>query len=376
MATAQQRSESLLRLAGIGLWLIVASPVAAPFADHGMFGFRGWLWLLVWLTWGAAFLLFTSLGEQHARLCRLLLVLESVCAVAIVPLGFGGAEPGLMVAVAGQAPFCFSTRGALALISAQTLATASISYFVFGGWGTLARVGGLFTFELFALGAAALAVAEARAREETARLNAELEATQGLLAESARQAERLRISRDLHDTLGHHLTALSLNLEAASHLASGRSREHVQKAQALARLLLAEVRNVVDAARGGQPYDLENALRTLAAGVPRPKVHLTLPDAFLVEDAARAHALFRCVQEVVTNAARHSGAANLWIDVRMGSDGLALSAHDDGRGRDRIEPGRGLTGMRERFEAMGGRVDVESGAGRGFSLTAHLPLAS
>jgi signal transduction histidine kinase len=376
VTTAQQRSERLLQLAGIGLWLVVASPIAAPFAGNSTAGFRGWLWLLVWLSWGAAFLVFTSLGERRQRLCRLLLLLQSGCAVAIVPLGYGGAEPGLLVAVAGQAPFVFSWRAALGLVFAQTAALSWISYLHFGGWGTLARMGGLLTFELFALAAASLAVAEARAREEAARLNAELQATQGLLAESARQSERLRISRDLHDTLGHHLTALSLNLEAASHLASGRAREHVQKAQALARLLLAEVRNVVDAARDGEHYDLKEALRTLAAGVPRPRVHLTLPEALELPDGARAHALFRCVQEIVTNAARHSGAANLWIDVRVSGEGVALQAHDDGRGRERIEPGRGLAGMRERFEAMGGRVDVRSEPGRGFSLTAQLPRAS
>ena len=69
---------------------------------------------------------------------------------------------------------------------------------------------------------------QASAREEQRRLNAELRATRALLAESSRMSERLRISRELHDLLGHHLTALSLNLEVAGHLTEGKAQEHTQ----------------------------------------------------------------------------------------------------------------------------------------------------
>ena len=70
---------------------------------------------------------------------------------------------------------------------------------------------------------------QAQARDEQRRLNAELRATRALLAESARVNERTRISRELHDLLGHHLTALSLNLEVASHLTEGQAQEHVAR---------------------------------------------------------------------------------------------------------------------------------------------------
>jgi signal transduction histidine kinase len=93
--------------------------------------------------------------------------------------------------------------------------------------------------------------------------NAELRATRALLAESARVNERTRISRELHDLLGHHLTALSLNLEVAGHLSEGRVKEHVQQAHTLARLLLTDVREAVSQLREGGAIDLGAALRPL-----------------------------------------------------------------------------------------------------------------
>src|SRR3546814_12036878 len=77
------------------------------------------------------------------------------------------------------------------------------------------------------------------------RSNSELRATRALLAESSRLSERMRISRELHDLLGHHLTALSLNLEVATHVSSGKAQEHVRQAHTLAKLLLTDVREAV-----------------------------------------------------------------------------------------------------------------------------------
>ncbi len=70
-----------------------------------------------------------------------------------------------------------------------------------------------------------------------------------MLTESSRIAERMRISRELHDLVGHHLTALSLNLEVANHLVGGAAQEHVRQAQTVARLLLTDVREAVSQLR-------------------------------------------------------------------------------------------------------------------------------
>src|SRR5260221_4533836 len=121
-------------------------------------------------------------------------------------------------------------------------------------------------FQVLALFSCFLAASEAGARSELARVNRELRATGELLANTSRMAERERISRELHDALGHHLTALSLNLEAASHMARDNTLVQIQRAQSVTKLLLSDLRDVVSALRGEDPIELAQALRTLVAG--------------------------------------------------------------------------------------------------------------
>ena len=212
-------------------------------------------------------------------------------------------------------------------------------------------------------------------REAQRRLNSELRATRALLAESTRIAERMRIARDLHDLIGHHLTALSLNLEVASHLVNPMAADHVRKAQATAKHLLADVREAVSELRQDDAVDLTQALRSLVEGVPGLAVHVTTPPRFGVEDPRRAQVLLRCAQEIITNTARHANARNLWLHfIYLDNDLLELQARDDGRGASQVAPGNGLSGMRERLAEFGGSLTVESQAGRGFELTVHLPL--
>jgi signal transduction histidine kinase len=215
---------------------------------------------------------------------------------------------------------------------------------------------------------------QAAAREEQRRLNAELRATRALLAESSRMSERLRISRELHDLLGHHLTALSLNLEVAGHLTEGKAQEHVRQSHTLAKLLLTDVREAVSEMREERGVDLGNALRVLAEGVPALDVTLDLPETLRIDDPERAQVLLRCAQEIITNTVRHAGASRLSLKVTSDADGLRLEAKDDGRGCDSARPGNGLRGMRERLSACGGRVDIMTAPGQGFALDVRLPL--
>jgi signal transduction histidine kinase len=217
---------------------------------------------------------------------------------------------------------------------------------------------------------------QTQAREELRVVNSELRATQLLLAEGERAGERLRISRELHDVVGHHLTALSLNLEVASHLVSGKALEHVKQAQSVSKLLLADVRQVVSALRGSDTVDLDRTLRELVASAPAPDIHLNLPDPFKIADARRAQVLVRLTQEILTNTMRHARARNLWLEFSRSKDMVELVARDDGRGSSDVKPGNGLTGMRERLEVFGGSLDIETRPGYGFVVLARLPLES
>ena len=223
--------------------------------------------------------------------------------------------------------------------------------------------------------ASLVASRQAEEREAQRRLNAELRATRALLAESTRIAERMRIARELHDLIGHHLTALSLNLEVASHVCNEDAGVHVRKAQATAKHLLADVREAVSELRQDDAIDLTQALRSLTEGVPGLKVHVATPPRFGVEDPRRAQVLLRCAQEIITNAARHAGARNLWLTFAYaGPSLLGLHARDDGRGASQPEAGNGLSGMRERLAEFGGSLVLETAPGEGFALTVRLPL--
>jgi signal transduction histidine kinase len=184
----------------------------------------------------------------------------------------------------------------------------------------------------------------------------------------------VRISRELHDLVGHHLTALTLNLQVATHLVEGKALEHVQQAHSLAKLLLADVREVVSDMRDDDKVDLAAALKTLVEGVPQPRIHLDLPSEVAMTDPGRAQVLLRCAQEVVTNSVRHSEARNLWIRLRPEGDSVELRARDDGRGVEEFVPGNGLIGMQERLRSLGGTLDVITAAGKGFALRARMPL--
>jgi signal transduction histidine kinase len=228
----------------------------------------------------------------------------------------------------------------------------------------------------FAFGGGYLAVSESRNHLKLARINSELMATQSLLSDETRTAERLRISRELHDVVGHHLAGLSINLQLASHMVEGPAAEPLKEAHLVAKLLLAEVREVVGGLRNPRHVDLRRALELLSNDIARPRVHLELPENFDGFDQVCAHAFFRSAQEAITNAIKHSRARNLWIELKRSESGWELVARDDGQGAARIVPGNGLNGIAERFEELGGRLRFESQPGEGFMLHGCIPSSS
>ena len=215
---------------------------------------------------------------------------------------------------------------------------------------------------------------EAETARALAQTNRELQAAQAIIANQVRNAERLRISRDLHDAWGHELTALGLQLEIASNVGEpGRANDHVLQAKGLARALLGKVRDVVAALREDERYDLKDALETLSHSVPRPVIHVDIAPGVRV-GPDQAHVLIRCAQEAVTNAVKHAEASNLWLQVAPDGEGVRLVARNDGSARPAAPaPGSGLLGMRERLESLGGKLAVRAGADFGFTVEAWLP---
>lgn len=118
--------------------------------------------------------------------------------------------------------------------------------------------------------------------------------------------------------------------------------------------------------------DVGRALEVLVAGTPGRAVHLTMPEPFVVDCAARAHCLVRCVQEILTNVLRHAAAENLWIVITRDDALITVEARDDGRGAIELRAGNGLSGMRARIEEMGGHLLIAPAPT--FSLRASLPV--
>jgi signal transduction histidine kinase len=349
----------ILGVAGLTAWLMVGLPVVIQGATVPG----------VMLRWAIAYLLFGALFIADLRHPRLsFLAMEALCVAIMALLLCDGFEGALLVLIALRLPATLERWRGIAWIAGQTLlllAAVAIHWNIHIAW-LLAlpyfgfQILAFFSFELL---------------EREMRTSAQLRAMQDLVADGGRLAERLRIARELHDALGHHLTALTLNLEAALMRTEGAAHGSVESAQALARKLLGDVRLIVAEKSADDCLDLGRALRTLVADLPRPRVQLDVDDALRVDDPEHGLVIVRCVQEVVTNAARHSGAENLWISVRRSGDAFEVHARDDGRGRGASRDGFGLRGMRERIEQAGGELTIESGTG-GFALTAFLPARS
>lgn len=212
-----------------------------------------------------------------------------------------------------------------------------------------------------------------RARDALARVNADLLATRALLADSARDAERLRVARELHDVAGHTLTAMRLNLRALAADPALAGRAEVVVAERLSGELMADIRQVVQSLRDDRGLDLATALRALAAPFPRPALHLTIAAGVRVTDPAVAETVLRLAQEALTNAARHAGAGQVWLRIDSGEDGLRIDIHDDGQCGANLREGNGIAGMRERLAALDGTLSVGRTGGGAMRLQARLP---
>jgi signal transduction histidine kinase len=369
--------ERWLTIAGFVTWLVSGLPTILRIINGNMSLGGVVVFATAFPLFGVAFGLMCLERPgiwQRTPVRRTLIALQAGAGLAMTSTAPDVFPAGTLVVVAGQLDE-FPPRVAAIWMIVQTLAIARVGFTYVNSIVAVAIGLAFGGFQLFAYVMASLATRERSAREELTLAHTELLATRARLAESSRNEERLRISRDLHDTLGHHLTALSLQLDVASRLTDGKAAEHVQQAHAITRLLLSDVRDVVSELRTSTRFDLSNAIRSLAAGATALAVHLDVPGVLEVEEDARADAVLRCVQEIITNATRHASARNLWIALSREKNGITLHARDDGRGARAIQPGNGLTGMRERFEALGGRVELRSGEGRGFEVNGFIPAA-
>ncbi len=206
-------------------------------------------------------------------------------------------------------------------------------------------------------------IQETLAKEASEELNRELIAAQSLLKEATRQSERTRIARDIHDLLGHHLTALTINLQVAMHKTDGEAKQQVEKSYAIAKLLLSDVREAVTEIREKSALQLKDALQALVSAVPRLTVSLNLEEDLDIQNVELADAILRCVQESLTNTLKHSHGDRFMISLRREASELKLAMSDNGKAALNFKVGNGLSGMKERILALGGSIRFEPSEG-------------
>ena len=221
-----------------------------------------------------------------------------------------------------------------------------------------------------------LANARAEAAEEAARRRS--------------SEERLRIARELHDIIGHSLGTIAVQAGVGRHLMETepeKAADALDNIAKISRESLDEVRSVVAALRDDEPpyhpalglADLPQLIETVrATGLA---VDFTLPDDLEAIPRQTGAAVYRITREALTNVVRHAHASKARVQVVHQNGRIEVAVRDDGAGGGNgpagdSEPGHGIIGMRERAEALGGRLSAGPASDGGFLVTASLPVNS
>lgn len=328
-----------------------------------------------WIAWAMFVAGFVAQGEVPRRRDHAILVLQAALAVLLVWMEVRtGTTPVLTVIVVALAARRWPRVAVWGLALAMDVAMYRIlsSTPGFGQpWLVVLLYGG---FQAFAALTTHYAMQAGHARDRLMHVNADLLATRALLADSARDAERLRLARELHDVAGHKLTAMRLNLRRLAADPALADRAELVLAEQLSAELLADIRNVVRTMRDDQGLDLATALRALAAPFPRPLLSVAIDPQVRVRDPLMAETVLRLAQEALTNAARHADADYVRLQLSERDGALWLEIEDDGSAPLRLCEGNGIAGMRERVAALRGHLELGRGARGGLRLHARLPI--
>jgi signal transduction histidine kinase len=200
------------------------------------------------------------------------------------------------------------------------------------------------------------------------------------------RAERTRIARELHDVLAHSLSQINVQAGVGLHLMDAqpdKAKDALASIKETSKSALDEVRSLLGVLRAEGATDPDaplvpepdlSRLPGLVASVSTQGVEVTLRDGLgSAPPKAVQLAVYRIVQESLTNVVRHSGAQHATVDVRADGDDVVVEVADDGSGIAG-EPGGGLLGMRERAELLGGTLMTGTSTAGGTVVTARIPL--
>ncbi|MFC9317738.1 sensor histidine kinase [Streptomyces nigra] len=312
----------------------------------------------------------------HRSAPRVVLAVTTGCLLAAVTLAGAAATLALPVVGAVHTASRAGYRGTAAVAAAGFLGTYAAvgaggstpvrETLLLAGWFVCALVTGLAdrNWQAYLRQTEQRALEAERTREEAALRRA--------------GEERLRIARELHDSLTHSISIVKLQAGVAVHLARKRGEDvppallAIQEASGEA---MRELRATLQVLRTDEPAGTPALLveRARAAGLA---VELTVTGEERPLPAPVDRAAYRIVQEALTNAARHAGPAKVDVHLDHGEGQLTVRVEDDGVADPSCPPvpGTGLTGMRERVTALGGTLEAAPRAEGGFAVRARLPL--
>ena len=255
-------------------------------------------------------------------------------------------------------------------------------------WGFVESVDEMLIFSLglvFGIAMINLLEQEEKSRQHAERLLNELAASQQQVAELAATEERNRLARNIHDSVGHYLAVVGIQLDKAiayKEIDGSLADEAILHAKRAADSALEDVRYSVSSLRDEDTFSLDLALRNLAQTSSELAIDLSMQGQETRYSRAVLTTLFRAVQEGLTNIHKHAQASRVNIEVVLGLNEAHLRVADDGQGFDTARMGHsaadphahfGLQGLKERLELVGGQLQIKSQLNQGTVLQVTIP---
>lgn len=375
---------------------LVTALAALASAAVGLFAQQQIAELLLLGGLGALFVLTGTLGSDWCqrftsqRVVYLYFAIQVLLANAII---FIGREQSLVALIlfplAAQGVMMLSSRGAY-LLGALLVVTALVSFGALESGRLISTVVGglaLAAGVVFSIVFTRVAVRANIARAEVERLNLELATANRRLREYAAQAqelavanERNRLAREIHDSLGHYLTVINVQLEAASQVFEHdplKAVAAVRKAQSLAQEGLTDIRRSVAALRSAPldnqplPKAIEDLVAELQASGIVTQFHV---EGDLLDLSPQVElTLYRAAQEALNNVRKHAHASRADVVLTAMPDRLRIVVSDNGVGGEQTDGGFGLLGVRERVELLGGTFVAQPVSSGGFEFVVEVP---
>jgi len=344
--------------------------------------------VLVLLAAAAAYLLVGTYGFSLCRrsnkpgVAALYFVVQLLLAALLIKLRGQAGELGLiLLPLAGQSALVLRLSWMIAVCTLIYLVLA-MPLILVNRWIDAIAIAMIYgTGIVFVVVFTRIAASEREARAGLAEANRLLLENAAQVEELAVTKERNRLAREIHDSLGHYLTVVNVQIGAAQAIFdqdNKRAMDHLAKAQTLTQEGLAEVRRSVAALRASptESRPLPEALAKLTAQWKGTGMAVD----FSVSGSVRALSpqadltLYRSAQEALTNVSKHAHASKVKVSLSYREPRtVLLLVEDDGVGSNGSDSGFGLLGVRERAQQLGGKVQVHTARGKGFTIEVELP---